>query len=174
MYGPAASPLGRSYAVDCSAWQLRNGESAEKQQLVEQVLEKLRRNLGRRHWFFGGKWVVHSGKMKMVGWKMDPEWRCIFCWKSGYPIATLVYQRVAACHEIFLQWVYLMIWKLVFQLPYSPMNEKNTSWGSAYNWFSIALGSIGWFFVSMSNFPGFFLKPKTWGSVWLIIWWLKS
>ena len=99
MYGPAASPLGRSYAVDCSAWRLRNGESAEKQQLVEQVLEKLRRNLGSSHCFFW-KWLAHSGKKN--SWL---ENGCIFYWKLGYSIAMLVCQRVAVCDEIFLQWV---------------------------------------------------------------------
>mmetsp|Transcript_24671 Transcript_24671/g.55612 ORF Transcript_24671/g.55612 Transcript_24671/m.55612 type:complete len:412 (-) Transcript_24671:10-1245(-) len=41
MYGPAASPLARAYAVDCSAWHTAQGEQSE---LVEQVLTVLRRN----------------------------------------------------------------------------------------------------------------------------------
>ncbi|CAK9034937.1 unnamed protein product, partial [Durusdinium trenchii] len=42
MYGPAASPLGRSYAVDCSHWsELGSSQQAD---LVDEVLEVLRRN----------------------------------------------------------------------------------------------------------------------------------
>jgi len=42
MYGPAASPLARGYAVDCSAW--HTSGSAEREQLVDQVLTVLRKN----------------------------------------------------------------------------------------------------------------------------------
>eukprot|EP00435_Cladocopium_sp_Y103_P057557 s753_g19.t2 len=42
MYGPAASPLGRSYAVDCNLW--HSADTMERQQLVDRVLETLRRN----------------------------------------------------------------------------------------------------------------------------------
>lgn len=42
MYGPAASPLGRSYAVDCNLW--HSADRMERQQLVDRVLETLRRN----------------------------------------------------------------------------------------------------------------------------------
>ena len=42
MYGPAASPLGRAYAVDCQRWHAL--EKAQQAQKVDEVLQVLRRN----------------------------------------------------------------------------------------------------------------------------------
>ena len=42
MYGPAASPLGRAYAVDCDQWHAL--EAAQQAQKVDEVLQVLQKN----------------------------------------------------------------------------------------------------------------------------------
>ena len=55
MYGPAASPLARSYAVDCSSW---SSGSEERRRLVKDVLEALGEKFGGMQSGFWGDFLA--------------------------------------------------------------------------------------------------------------------